>query len=96
MYNALALRALDVESELQVLGAPLVRLGSRSEVAITGQARPRTFAMSSDFVSRAEQSLAFGVVADLCYSTVEVGGLGVWTEDIGEEDVADAALDKSI
>lgn len=48
--------------------------------------------MRSDFASWAKEPLAFGVGADGGCGAVEVCGFGVGAEDVGEEEVAYAAL----
>lgn len=48
--------------------------------------------MRSNFISGAEQALAFGVGADGGCRAVEVCGLGVGAEDVGEEEVAYTTL----
>jgi len=49
MYHALSQRPLDVESEAQMLSAPLVSLFGTAKVAIARPSRPRAFTKSSNF-----------------------------------------------
>ena len=96
MRDALAQRPLNVESKLQVLGAPLVRLLGRRDEAVARQTRPRSFAVCADFRAGTKQALALGVGADGGRRAVEVCGFGGGREDVGEEEVGDAALEKIV
>ena len=81
------------EAELQVLGAPLVRLFGAGEEAIPGLSRPAVLAVRGDLGGVAEQLLASRVGADFLGGFVEVGGFGVGAEDVAEEEVCHAALE---
>ena len=93
MYDTLTQRTFDIKFEAQVLCAPLVCLFSTAEVAVARPSRPRAFAKCSNFSTGAEEFLTSGVLAYHSCRAVEVGSLGGGTEDIGEEKVANAALD---
>jgi hypothetical protein len=76
MHTALALRPFHIESELEMLGAPLVRLSRRREVPVARQSRPRAFAVRRNFVAGPEERLALRMRSDQVRSAVEVGGFG--------------------
>jgi hypothetical protein len=75
-----------------MLSAPLVRLFSTTEVAIARPSGPRAFAKGSNLGAWTQEFLTSRVLAYECCCAVEVGGLGGGAEDIGEEEVAYAAL----
>jgi hypothetical protein len=93
MHYTLPQRTFDIKLEAQMLCAPLVCLFGTAEVAVARPSRPRAFAKCSNFSTGAEEFLTSGVLAYHSCRAVEVGSLGGGTEDIGEEKVANAALD---
>lgn len=76
-------------------GAPFVRLFCATDEAVLCVPRPRALAKGGDLGALAEQFLAPGVVADQIGSMVEVGGFGIGTENVAEEEVCHAALGAS-
>jgi hypothetical protein len=92
MHDTLALWAFNVKSELEVLGAPLVRLTRRGQVPISCDPRPRVLAVRGYLVAGAKERLDFGVCSDEVGSAIEVGCFGRGREDVGEEKIAYGAL----
>lgn len=92
MHYSLAQRALDVEPELHMLGAPLVRLIGARDEAVARPPTPRRLAKCCDLGTFAEQLLAFGTCADGGCGAVEVCGFRGWGEDVTEEEIAYRAL----
>lgn len=95
MHNALLAIALDKESKLQVLCAPLVCLFRAGYEAVLRIATPRALAECCDMRASTEQLLAPRVLPYLLGGFVEVGRFGVGAEDVAEEEVCYAALNKS-
>ena len=96
MHDALLAIALDKEPELQMVGAPLVRLFCATDKAILCISTERTLAVRCDLGAFTEQFLASWVSPYLLGSFVEVGGFRVGTEDVAEEEVCYATLCMSV
>ena len=96
VHYALLAIALDKEPELQMLCAPLVRLFRAAYEAILRITTERTLAVRCDLGALAQQFLAPRVLPHLFGGFVEVGGFGVGTEDVAEEEVCYAALCTSV
>jgi hypothetical protein len=96
MHDTLLAVALNEESELQMVCAPLVRLLCAADEAILGIAAERVLAVRCNLGPFAKQFLAPWVLPYLLCGFVEVGGFRIGAEDVAEEEICYASLCMSV